>query len=312
MRQFRRTFSSMTMACLLHTRQARGMTSAARQKSFSATFIPFAAPRFDIFSEQLVCSWNAGSSEDNKVAVEEVMRSCGGAVQGIREQAVAWEDEKNGLYLNRANDGFVFFDSGSYSLGPTSVSATSDDLLVGNFMFGKTSRLLLTCSLPGADVFMDVNNMEHQYLRKTFGGSDLSVPTIEWMATSPSDDSLPVAFSSIIQCSMPAPGQPWNLKRAKWSQSGTCNENAVAPSQLLCWICDQPASTFLEWAHLAPSSLGAGGLEQVDRGRVFHMGALCEATGSFQSLARIYREDGSLSNVLYYHGRAESTISPLQ
>jgi hypothetical protein len=44
-----------------------------------------------------------GNTEDDDgfvaVSVEDVMRSCGGAVQGICETS--------GIYLNRANDGFV-------------------------------------------------------------------------------------------------------------------------------------------------------------------------------------------------------------
>ena len=115
-------------------------------------------PRFDDFSESLVGAWtiqelgsdsnnnnndeNNNHNEGTAVAtvvvdaadlvadVEEVMRSCGGAVQGIREPATTASliegDETNttpvngssSTYLNRANDGFVFFDDGCYTMGP--------------------------------------------------------------------------------------------------------------------------------------------------------------------------------------------------
>ena len=70
---------------------------------------------------------------DEKKVVEEVMRSCGGAVQGIREPFIVTttnenEDDKAGLYLNRANDGFVFYDHGDYSLGPVNWKNTDMDL----------------------------------------------------------------------------------------------------------------------------------------------------------------------------------------
>lgn len=101
------------IASLMAGQSARGMTIAGNQGSILSSFTPCAAPRFDAFSEQLVCSW-IGPSGDDRVPVEEVMRSCGGAVQGIREQAVMDQEKKEGLYLNRANDGFIFIRRGHF------------------------------------------------------------------------------------------------------------------------------------------------------------------------------------------------------
>ena len=54
--------------------------------------------------------------------VEEVMRACGGAVQGIREMPLFHRQneykEEDRLYHNRADDGFIFMDNGSYTSGP--------------------------------------------------------------------------------------------------------------------------------------------------------------------------------------------------
>ena len=64
-----------------------------------------AAPRFDAFCDNLVGPW-VRSQDGRSFPVEEVMRSCGGAVQGVREM-------QSELYHNRADDGFIYFPCGS-------------------------------------------------------------------------------------------------------------------------------------------------------------------------------------------------------
>ena len=80
------------------------------------------APSFDTFSAAAVGSWHGTQyrwpGDTNGVActavVDEVMRSCGGAVQGVRVG--------NGPLLNRQDDGFCFFDCGSWTQGPTALA----------------------------------------------------------------------------------------------------------------------------------------------------------------------------------------------
>jgi hypothetical protein len=80
------------------------------------------APSFDTFSAAATGSWHGTQYEwpgdANGVAcetvVDEVMRSCGGAVQGIRVG--------DGPLLNRQDDGFCFFDCGSWTQGPTALA----------------------------------------------------------------------------------------------------------------------------------------------------------------------------------------------
>ena len=82
------------------------------------------APSFDTFSAAAVGSWTgtqyqwtadgAKSGVPCTAVVEEVMRSCGGAVQGVRVD--------DGPLLNRQDDGFCFFDCGSWTQGPTALS----------------------------------------------------------------------------------------------------------------------------------------------------------------------------------------------
>ena len=82
------------------------------------------APSFDTFSAAAVGSWTgtqyqwtadgATSGVPCEVVVDEVMRSCGGAVQGVRVD--------DGPLLNRQDDGFCFFDCGSWTQGPTALA----------------------------------------------------------------------------------------------------------------------------------------------------------------------------------------------
>ena len=80
------------------------------------------APSFDTFSAAATGSWHGTQyqwpGDTNGVpctsVVDEVMRSCGGAVQGIRVD--------DGPLLNRQDDGFCFFDCGSWTQGPTALA----------------------------------------------------------------------------------------------------------------------------------------------------------------------------------------------
>ena len=82
------------------------------------------APSFDTFSVAATGSWTGTQYEWTpdgatngvpcEVVVDEVMRSCGGAVQGVRVD--------DGPLLNRQDDGFCFFDCGSWTQGPTALA----------------------------------------------------------------------------------------------------------------------------------------------------------------------------------------------
>ena len=75
-------------------------------------------------------SFHIAFPETASASVEEVMRSCGGAVQGVREK---WTIGNNGvesmgdLFLNRQRDGFTYFDDGSWSQGPERLPLTTPE-----------------------------------------------------------------------------------------------------------------------------------------------------------------------------------------
>ena len=98
--------------------------------------------------------------------VEEVMRSCGGAVQGIRELPLSSfilpgegsASEERQTYHNRADGGFVYADDGSYTAGPEkwdwSVSdeeeGSSEKLVMVSLAFPGGRRMWLTVNLTDA------------------------------------------------------------------------------------------------------------------------------------------------------------------
>ena len=109
------------------------------------------APSFDTFSAAATGSWTGTLYEwpgdANGVAcesvVDEVMRSCGGAVQGVRVG--------DGPLLNRQDDGFCFFDCGSWTQGPTKLTDGALNLDVG-LVAQSGSRVRCTASVSAGHV----------------------------------------------------------------------------------------------------------------------------------------------------------------
>ena len=109
------------------------------------------AHSFDTFSAAATGSWTGTLYEwpgdANGVAcesvVDEVMRSCGGAVQGVRVD--------DGPLLNRQDDGFCFFDCGSWTQGPTKLTDGALNLDVG-LVAQSGSRVRCTASVSAGRV----------------------------------------------------------------------------------------------------------------------------------------------------------------
>ena len=111
------------------------------------------APSFDTFSAAAVGSWTgtqyqwtadgATNGVPCTAVVDEVMRSCGGAVQGVRVD--------DGPLLNRQDDGFCFFDCGSWTQGPTKLTDGALNLDVG-LVAQSGSRVRCTASVSAGHV----------------------------------------------------------------------------------------------------------------------------------------------------------------
>ena len=104
-------------------------------------------PRFDVFGEQILGSWKYDAKQEPQ-SVEEVMRSCGGAVQGIREISRGEE----GIYLNRADDGFLFWDCGSFVHIPISDLMTTGNTLSASLAVNEKIRIRISATLDSTGV----------------------------------------------------------------------------------------------------------------------------------------------------------------
>ena len=148
------------------------------------------APSFDTFSAAAVGSWTGTQyqwpGDTNGVAcetvVDEVMRSCGGAVQGIRVG--------EGPLLNRQDDGFCFFDCGSWTQGPTKIADGVVYLDVG-LVAQSGSRVRCTASVSAGHV------------------ADATV-VVEERAD---------AVRPATERGLTATGAPWFAPRLKWTRS---------------------------------------------------------------------------------------------
>ncbi len=148
------------------------------------------APSFDTFSAAATGSWHGTRYEwpgdANGVAcesvVDEVMRSCGGAVQGVRVG--------DGPLLNRQDDGFCFFDCGSWTQGPTKLTDGALNLDVG-LVAQSGSRVRCTASVSAGRVVDATLVVEEKA------------------------GAAPLAKRE----SLTATGSPWLAPRLKWTRS---------------------------------------------------------------------------------------------
>jgi len=221
----------------------------------SQAFQPAASPRFDVFLDNIVGSWwlyrpvvtsDHGVTKQGRGEVEEVMRSCGGAVQGIREigfttSSTTINDNDSNLYLNRADDGFVFHDNGSYSVGPTTLdtaTSSSDSNSAGHACWMTSLSLNPSCRIliqeaPISGLVSLTGDEETQTLATQDTDSairymafvrgewkerplDISVLAQPSMAT---EDT--IQWKEQLRCRMPSPNQPWMRQRLKWESDST-------------------------------------------------------------------------------------------
>ena len=266
-------------------------SSTAGVRALSATtvvpkFTSSASPRFDTFSETLVGDWHWKTSSDavQVESVQEVMRSCGGAVQGIREVPSLTGDEE-GYYLNRANDGFLYFADCSYSCGPVKIG--DDEPWISSFSFGK-SRLLLRKD----------RDCEILQVRKKWAGEPANANDQQELEQPPGD----VAWQEIVRCRMPSPSQPWMIQRLKWEKA-VLKEGDDNPLEY-----DDEAAILTGWAcavEAFPIDLGS----DEDGSTFWSAGAVWASTGLVKSIIRQYSTDsGSLQSVAWLVGKRTPII----
>lgn len=288
----------------------QALSSSSRSSTSAATaspqFTSCASPRFDDFSEKLIGDWKwQRGPDENSISMEsvqEVMRSCGGAVQGIRELPSLLmgskddndEDDKEGYYLNRANDGFLYFDKdGSYSCGPVKISpddSNDHSLWISSLSFGK-SRIILVKENDNDATCLQVFRKSVDQL--------VSTPDVGLTNNLPTN----IVWNDIIRCRMPSPSQPWMLQRLKWersmsSQGSNKGEPLNEPSVIQGWMLQMPGTD-------APAFI-ADTMEDLDGSFLWCAGGICSQSGAAKSILRQYSiTDGSLRSVALCHGQSQ-------
>ena len=289
----------------------------------SLGYIPCALPRFDTFLDVLTGSWNIHHHDKicSKVKVEEVMRSCGGAVQGIREPIIRdfsgdtttdCEQEQEGVYHNRADDEFVYFDCGSYSSGNSGM--TSLMIASGGDNVSKV-RALISLKDGGKDT--DIADVEVSLMllgRSSTQKDDAILPAVSHSSSENTDNNNDFIIHSTVRCRMPSPTQNWMIQRVKWESTSNQNEdgveilpfyplgakvkwfsplNGVNNDDVQCWMAHFDALS----DEIALS--GATTMVQV--------GVKCVRTGEVKAMLRGFDSDGHLKCVELQSGVVKKT-----
>ena len=168
------------------------LCAVAHTRALARSFDKFAAAATGSWSGTQY-AWTDGHASPGvacEAVVDEVMRSCGGAVQGIRVG--------DGPLLNRQDDGFCFFDCGSWTQGPTALTDGVLSLDVG-LVAQSGSRVRCTASISARHVV------------------DATVVVEERVGAMP----------SAKRESITATGSPWLAPRLKWARS---TEEAPLPT----------------------------------------------------------------------------------
>jgi hypothetical protein len=268
----------------------------------SASWKPCAQPRFDEFASCTVGPWVTRASQTEKHEVEEVMRSCGGAVQGIRELSLSvasQSQDTNGetIYLNRADGGFVYIDDGSYSFGPEKWNLLTDDevIVMTNLAFTASQRGWLTAKLRSENGMLPQSTMTELFRPILSVTENLAVDNVNKQ-----DNAVPaIKWERMQRVRMPNPTQPWSLARAKWEQQSLSDETSNV---------DKPTGTgsLMGWSFVETISkenqLFADILGSENSFNVNCL-AICEESAVARSSTRCYDSTGLLKGVAFLEGR---------
>ena len=255
------------------------------QFSQSLSFTSAAAPRFDVFLSSITSDqWlnNAKEGDSSKImdhVVEEVMRSCGGAVQGIREFDV---------YSNRADDSFIFYDCGSYSTGSGLYSFSIKD-------GGERFIISVKSDLNDDQLIRDKSNgFEVKVLQRK---DSIYNEDIEWSGENVSSHLTIINTMNslkILRCKMSSLSQNWMLQRVKWETSIESNNLCLNEDDIF-WLTDSSTDS-IGWFARSTKVMSE---EHEDLGAktYFAAGVFVPSSDEFQCVIRGLDEKGNLTFV---------------
>lgn len=288
-------------------------------------------PQFDRFLQSVLGQWKFLNNKDGEsntkfLEVEEVMRSCGGAVQGLRETKKEGESLEQTWYHNRADDGFLFFDDGTYASGPTVLKDKDKNapfLVSFSFDSNGTKRVILSYEMthlvdnciPVASVTLDalarvsapLDDPEDMLL-----GSELAHPS-----------TYNCYWENEIICRMSSSTEKWLRPRAKWE---ACNYPPSEFAEEIRW--KQPIrrwqgtqNGFSAWIHVINNSCSGDSqplssysssqmvfdsstiINEYDSEAIIsQVGVVCWLTGEVRSFIHSYSKAGFLQAVVFRKG----------
>jgi hypothetical protein len=281
-----------------------------------------AAPRFDTFAENVVGFWTlASGSASVSAEVTEVMRSCGGAVQGLRECPLPSNMLHNGdagVYLNRANDGFVYWNCGSYSLGPVKLpmngekrNDTTELYFLSSIQLDKNERMVLECRLEKSGIteptaYLLQKRASQTSQVETCASRLVNLEVSPHLSTQSGLDNL-IDWHQHLKCRTTVPGAAWNLKRASWEQA-TVQVDATADATVQASLADSETlpryTATIE--HFLNGNDNDGTTPIATTFTVVHA-----ASGRVWSISREYTSSGDLEAVLFQSGqkRADAALT---
>mmetsp|Transcript_16440 Transcript_16440/g.25462 ORF Transcript_16440/g.25462 Transcript_16440/m.25462 type:complete len:306 (+) Transcript_16440:79-996(+) len=266
----------------------------------STSWKPCVQPRFDEFASCTVGPWVTRASPTEKHEVEEVMRSCGGAVQGVRELSPSLDANEEKIYLNRADGGFVYVDDGSYSFGPEKLDLTDETMVMASLAFTGSQRGWLTAKLSSEDgmlpqstvleMFRPISSVTEKVAVVENLEQDASVPSINW--------------KRIQRVRMPNSSQPWVLARAKWEQQTLPDEASNDDDQ-------SGTGPLMGWSFV--ETIGSkenvfGDIVGSESSFCVHMTAICQESAVARSTTRCYDSTGLLKGVAFLEGRVRGEL----
>jgi hypothetical protein len=275
----RTTYRPLTM------RSVGSLIALSFLRSGVTAFAPTAAPRFDVFAGSILGKWQNGEETSE---VTEVMRSCGGAVQGVREVPVSNQEES--IYLNRANDGWVYWEDASYSLGPVKLTEDNHNKLCTSLSLGKRFRVLISTQLAVSSSNVEIRVPEQQTI--TLGRPD----SADSVSVSMEADGglLPpgwIEWSSQLRCRMSSTSQPWILQRVKWESQGDSRSEEAEMGE----SSSESSRTIKPWIHVE---------HRDNQERCITVGACFVDSGDAVAICREYQANGNLSSISYLQGKA--------
>ncbi|KAL7430004.1 hypothetical protein ACHAXH_001190 [Discostella pseudostelligera] len=300
-----------------HTHQLGRICTAHGATSISASWIPCAQPRFDEFASCIVGPWISNQIDKGSVSVEEVMRSCGGAIQGIREIPFVLSsvpgDAKERVYHNRADGGFVYADDGSYSSGPEvwDASESGGSLVMASLAFPDGRRLLMTVNLSDIIEISKENISTHQVpsskmleLSRRVSTSTSGLGGDNSISAAELDLSQLSIYWEIIQRSrMSNSNQAWSLARVKWEKQIMQMEEVDHDAKI---VNRSETASLVGWSYIESISDSAdntlfGDAIMADTINL-HMLAVCPTSNNARSVVRCYDSNGLLKSVAFLQG----------